>query len=308
MSAAWVAGTVRARSLVRRRLGSGGARTLLSARSLPAALGLLAHSPYGYSVHPGDDAEAAARGVAATLLWNMRVLAGWLPAQGSELLRVLAGCFEIANVEEHLRALAGQPAAGPYRLGSLATAWPRIAQSGTPDELRAALAASPWRDPGGAGPRDIQVGLRLSWAERVRSRASAAAPWVAGATALLVAREVVVRGEPITPAARLAVTRLLGPGAAAAGSLAELTAELSGAARWVFEGITDPAELWRAEVAWWRRLHVDGTVLAARAGFGPEPVIGVVALLAHDAWLVRGALAAVGRQGNEALELFDAMA
>ena len=307
MSAAWVAGTVRARSLVRRRLGSGGARALLAAGSTHAALELLTRSPYGRWVHPGDDAQAAARGVAATLLWNLRVLAGWLPAQGSELLRVLVGGFEIANIEEHLRALAGQPAATPYALGSLATAWPRLAQTGTPEELRAALAASPWRDPGGAGPRDIQIGLRLSWADRVQSRARAARPWALGATALLLAREVVVRGEPLSTSARLAAARLLGPDAAQATSLAELTAGLTGAARWVFERVREPAELWRAETTWWRRLHADGAVLVARAGFGPEPVIGAVALLAYDAWLVTGALAGVGR-GNEALELFDAMA
>jgi hypothetical protein len=307
MSAAWVAGTVRARSLVRRRLGSDGARALLAAGSVPAAVELLVHSPYGHAVRPGDDADTAARGVAATLLWNLRVLAGWLPAAGSELLRVLVGFFEIVNIEEHLRAVTGRPAAPPYVLGSLATAWPRLAQAGSPDELRAALTASPWRDPGGSTPRDIQIGLRLAWAERVRARVRAAGPWVAGAVALLLAREVVVRGEPVPPAARHTVERLLGPAAAQAASFPDLGASLSGPARWVFDGIDDPAELWRAEVAWWRRLHTDATALVTQAGFGPEPVTGAVALLAHDAWLVTAALAGVGR-GSEALEWFDALA
>src|SRR5688572_21676235 len=119
MTAAWVAGTVRARALVSRRLGSGGARALVAAGSVEAALEVLARSPYAKLVHPGDDPETAARGVAATLLWNMRVLAGWLPARGAELLRALAGWFEIANIEDHLRALHGSGAPSPYHLGSL---------------------------------------------------------------------------------------------------------------------------------------------------------------------------------------------
>src|SRR5690606_22629955 len=105
-----------------------------------------------------------------------------------------------------------------------------------------------------------------------------------------------------------AAARVLGPRATTgAGSVDELRARLPHDARWVLDGVSDPAELWRAELRWWRRLHTDCTVLAARSGFGEHRVIGVVGLLAHDAWLVTGALAAVGRD-QEALEIFDAVA
>jgi hypothetical protein len=318
MTAAWVAGTVRARALARRRIGIDGARSLLGTGSFPAAVEMLARSPYGHrgdarepavrhGVHPGDDPDAAAHGVAAALLWNLRVLAGWLPAHGTQTLRILAGWFEIANTEEHVRELSERPAAPPHALGSLATAWSRIAAAATTEEVRSVLAASAWRDPGGAEARDIQIGLRLTWADRLSERLPAARPWAQGGLALLLAREL-RRGEPLPEPARSAARRTLGPRLATdASSIDELRASLPPAARWALDGVTDPTQLWRAEANWWRRLHTDCTVLVARSGFGEEPVIGAVGLLAHDAWLVNGALAGVGRS-QEALELIDALA
>lgn len=322
MTAAWVAGTVRARALARRRLGVEGARALMAADSFPAAVEILVRSPYGHQhlggdtrdpavrrgVYPGDDPDTAPQGVAAALLWNLRVLAGWLPAQGTRTLTLIAGWFEIANTEEHVRELNGLPVAAPHPLGRLAVAWPRIAAARTLEEVRAVLAASPWRDPGGAEPRDIQLGLRLSWADRVSDQVPAARAWARGAAALLIARELLSRGLPLTEPARRAAARVLGPKAATgAGSVDELRACLPHDARWVLDGVRDPAELWRAELSWWRRLHTDCTVLAARSGFGEQRVIGAVGLLAYDAWLVTGALAGVGRD-QEASELFDALA
>lgn len=319
MTAAWVAGTVRARALARRRIGVDGARALLSAGSFPAAVEMLARSPYGHQgdgreptvrhgVAPGDDPQGAAYGVGAALLWNIRVLAGWLPASGTQLLRVLAGWFEIANTEERVRELAGLPAQAPYALGTLATAWPRIAAARSADELRAVLAASPWRDPGGTAPRDIQLCLRLVWADRVSARVPAARPWARGGAALLVARELLACGEALPETARDAARRVLGPRVAtSAGSVAELRDSLSPEARWPLDGITDPEQLWQAEAAWWRRLQADCTVLASRSGFGEESVVAAIGLLAHDAWLVTDALAGAGRD-REAGELFDALA
>jgi len=330
VSAAWVAGTVRARALERRRIGIDGARALLSAGSFPAAVEILVRSPYGHrgdarepttrhGVHPGDDPDAAAYGVASALLWNLRVLAGWLPAHGTQTLRVLAGWFEIANAEEHVRELAGLPAAPPHALGSLATAWPRMAAARTPDELRAVLTTSPWRDPGGAGPRDIQIGLRLAWAERVSDRLPAARPWALGGAALLVARELLARREPLSEPARAMARRTLGSRlATGASSVGELRDSLPRDARWALAEVTDSEQLWQAEANWWRRLHTDCTMLAARSSLGDardpgarrggeESVVGAVGLLAHDAWLVTGALAGAGRDGD-ALELLDALA
>jgi hypothetical protein len=330
MTARWVAGGVRSQAMAQRRIGVAGARRLATTGSLAGALETLAHSPYhraagaDRTVDPASRLADAQRGVAETLLWNLRVLAGWLPAPGAERLRLLAGWFEIANVDEQLRALAGQPAEPPYRLGTLATAWPRLARSGSATELRAGLAASPWGDPGGTGDRDISGGMRLAWAARVAARVPAARPWAAGATALLVARERFAAVPPQRAAPpRLAgagITGVLGPGWSGAGSLAELATSVQPAARWALSGVAEPADLWAAELRWWRRLGTDGARLVAgrdpgvrpragpAGGFGPGRVLGAVALLAADAWLVRGALELAARGGTGAQEVFDALA
>jgi len=346
MSAGWVAAGVRSQAMAHRRLGTPAVRRLAATGSLAEALGTLAHSPYRRAARAGPVADLASgeagppgrvaetqRAVAETLLWNLRVLAGWLPAAGTELLRVLAGWFEIANVDEHLRALAGRPAEPPFRLGTLATAWPRLAAAGSPGELREALAASPWGDPGGASDRDISLGMRLAWADRVAARVPVARPWAAGAAALLVARERFAAPEPGSPAPggpgtglpswAQSATRVLGPGWPAAGSLAELAAGLPPAARWALDRVTRPAQLWEAELRWWRRLAADGARLlagrqpgrgsgrrlgAGAGGFGPGRTVGAAALLAADAWLVRGALELADRGGSGATEVFDALA
>jgi hypothetical protein len=297
--------------MARRRVGAAGARTLAAA-PLPEAVESLAHTPYGRWVHPGDALSVATRGLATTMLWNLRVLAGWLPAKGAETLRVLAGWFEIANTEEHLRALGGEPAEPPFALGTLATAWPQLAAATTRAEVRTVLAASPWGDPGGDSDREIQLSMRLAWAYRVATRDETAATWAMGGAALLVARELLVRRQPLpgaagAPGSVTMASRLLGSGWSAAVSLDGLRAALPAAARWALAGVAEPAELWRAEAGWWRRLRRDATGRLARSGFGPERIIGVAALLAADAWLVRAALEAAAR-GADGLEVFDAVA
>ena len=61
-------------------------------------------------VQPGQALAEAQYNIASALLWDLRVLAGWLPRDGVRLLRVLAAWFEMANVDEMLQALAGRPA------------------------------------------------------------------------------------------------------------------------------------------------------------------------------------------------------
>lgn len=307
MSAGWVAGGVRAQAMVRRRLGTADARALAAAATLPEAVETLARSPYGQRVRAGDALATAARGVAETLLWNLRVLAGWLPATGAEMLRVLTGWFEIANVDEHLRTLAGEPSDPPFRLGTLATVWPLLRETGSPDELRAALTASPWRDPGGTTAREVALAMRMAWADRVAARVEPARAWAHGAAALLVAREHLAVGRPLPGPAGQTATRLLGSRALGATSLGELAAALPTRVRWAVDGITGDADLWVAEARWWRRVRVDGAALVAGSGFAPGRMIGATALLAADAWLVRAALEAAAR-GTDALEAFDAMA
>ena len=129
MSAGWVAGSVRARALARRRLGPSGARRLAASASLADALRALAGTPYGAAEMPGQTLAGAQHAIAAAVLWDLRVLAGWLPRDGVRLLRTLAGWFELANVDELLQTMAGRPAGGEFRLGALATAWPQLRQA-----------------------------------------------------------------------------------------------------------------------------------------------------------------------------------
>ncbi len=319
MSAAWVAGSVRARALARPRPAAAAARELAVARSLPDALAALGPTAYGGRLAAGDGLAAVQRTIAAETLWRMRVLAGWLPGTGVTALRALAGWFEIANVEAHLRTLAGQPAEAPYRLGRLATAWPRLAACGSPAELRAALAASPWGDPGGDTPRDIGLGMRLSWADRVRSRAPDAAGWATAAVALLVARERFAAGDGsaaqgagsgvagrLPPGAAVAASRLIGTRAIGAQSLDAFAAALPRHAGDLVRDVVQPADLWRAEVRWWRRLRAEGTALRSAPGFAAGRAVGAVAVLAAGAWLDRAALELAARGGGP-LEAFDAV-
>ena len=50
MSTGWVAGSVRARALTRRRLGLAGCRALAAGTSLDEALARLESTPYGHDV------------------------------------------------------------------------------------------------------------------------------------------------------------------------------------------------------------------------------------------------------------------
>jgi hypothetical protein len=309
VTAAWVAGSVRATALARRRLGRDGAVVVAGCAGLPAALEALAHGPYGDHVRPGQSLADAQRGLATAVLWHLRVLAGWLPAPGVEMLRVLAGWFELANVGERLRAFAGRPAEPPFQPGALATAWPRLAAAADPEQLRAVLAGSAWGDPGGTDPDTVALGLRLSWAERVTARVPAARPWAAGAVALLVAGRLFGGEGPLPAEARRRAQRVLGPDWTTAATMPQFTAALGHDARWAVSG-AGPASRWRAQAAWWARLRGDGTALLSRAGFGVHRPLGAAALLAADAWQVRAALetAARGGPGGPAREVFDDLA
>ncbi|HEV7213028.1 MAG TPA: hypothetical protein VGN47_15060 [Blastococcus sp.] len=307
MSARWVAGTVRARAMAHRRIGAGGARALAASPSLEDALATLSASPYGHDVRTGQTLAEAQRAVGDTLLWNLRVFAGWLPPDGGRQLRLLAGWFEIANVEELLRGAAGGPAAAPFRLGALATVAPRLAAAGSPAELRRVLAASPWGDPGGEAPADVVPALRLAWAERVAGGVPPARPWALAGGALLVARELFVAGRPLPAVAEATARRLLGRAATTATTPAGFAAVLPRPAREALAGVTDPPSLWRAEARWWTRLDSDAAALLRRPRFTADPVVGAVGAAAADAWRVCAALECAARGGQE-LEVFDAVA
>jgi hypothetical protein len=302
----WVAGSVRSQAMARRRLGTSGIRTLAQCGSLTAATQILEASPYGRTLRVPAGVAEAQHAVLDAVLWNLRVLAGWLPDEGVRSLRLLSGWFEIANVDEHLAQLTGRAGEPPYHLGVLASAWPRLERTGSVAELRSTLAESVWGDPGGDTARDITLWMRITWARRVVEGVPQARPWALGATALLVAAQIYGAGRPLPERVAWGVERVLGREWAGADSLASLRERLPFKARWVLQGVDHPAQLWQAEAAWWRRLRRDGLKLLD-GRFGPARPIGAVALLAADAWQVRAALELAARPPTEE-EVLDVVA
>ncbi|MEU2750032.1 V-type ATPase subunit [Streptomyces collinus] len=304
MSAGWVAGVTRARALRTRCLGAEGIGEVAASPTLDDALRYLAATPYRHDVTSVVTPAEGQRAVSATLLWHLRVLAGWQPATGADAIRALAAGFEISNTEHHLRALAADPRAlprphfPPYRLGALAIAWTRFARTRTPSELRNALAASVWGDPGGDSAAAVATGMRVSAALRLAATVPDAARWAAARLALLFGREVFVVGRRMPDVSTRRVARLLGPRAVSAGSYADFRQALPATARWLLKDVDEAADLWRAEARWWKAVERDGRELLRRSHFGPQPVVGAVAVLSADAWRTRGALELAGRGGG----------
>lgn len=316
MSTSWVAGTVRATALARRRLGAAGARELAATPNLEDALTLLASTPYGHDVRVTQTLAEAQKAVGDTLLWHLRVLSGWLPRGGAETVRLLAGGFEVANADEHVAGLGGRVAGPTFQLGMLETAWSRLRQARSLAEVQDVLVRSPWGDPGAATPWALHLGMRLAWADRVASGVPEAAGWARAAAAVLVLREPALGDRALPGPLAARATYLLGPDVVAAlsggaPSLARVAALLPADVRWVLEGVHRPEDLWLASVGWWRRVEQDAFGLLRRAGFDRAPVVGAAAVLAVDAWRVRAALEAAARTpsgGPAVLEAFDAVA
>jgi hypothetical protein len=307
MSAGWVAGSVRARALARRRLGAEEARRLASSGSLGDALRMLAATAYGANVRPGQSLTAAQHEIASSVLWDLRVLAGWLPGEGLRLLRVLSAWFEVANVDELLQSIAGRPAEAEFRLGALATAWPRLRQATSHGELRAVLAASAWQDPGGESAYAVRLGVRARWAVRAAALGDPVRIWAAGAVALLVAGERFAAGRAVDPAIMGSALGLIGPAAVRAATMEEMAAALPARSGWVLTGLSAPADLWRAEGRWLARVERDGLRLLRTSGLDSGAVLGAVAVLACDAWRARAALEIAARGGGP-LETYDELA
>lgn len=305
MGASWVAGSVRARLLLQHRVGTETARLVAEAGSLENALGFL--SAAGVVPAARDSTlEAAQRAVAGTLALRIRLLAAWFPRDGAAAIRALASWFELVNIEDRLAYFGGAELRSPYELGLLASIWTGAAASQGVDELRRLLAGSSWGDPGSDDPADLHLALRLAWARRVSSQVPVARPWSAGAVAILLAGELFVSGRPVDD--DLVQRVRLGGSWAAAGSVAELRELLPGIAAWALDGIDDPADLWRAELAWWRRVAADAELLTRSPLEGSDVMLGVVALLAYDAMLLGVALAAAARGGSPAArEVLDAL-
>lgn len=307
MSTAWVAGNVRAKAMLDRRIGSAGARELAATGVLDQAEQILADSPYRHGVQVGQTLAEAEHAVAATVLWHLRVLAGWQPRAGAIAIRLLAGWFEVANICAHARTLSGAENEPSFSLGALGSAWSRLRTTSSLAELRRVLTQSLWGDPGGDSPSDIAVGVQLAWAFRVATGVPEASDWACGGAALLVARRLLLEGHPLAQPAQTNAERILGRASTAAQNLQEFSDQLPQRARWALAGTADVGELWQAEFRWWSRVECDGFELLRRPRFGPGPTIGAAAVLAADAWRCRAALE-IAAGGGGSMEVYDAVA
>lgn len=294
MSLGWLAGAVRGRALARRRLGEDGVADLASQGSLGNALQFLSASSYGHHVRGDLDLASTRRAVGETSLWHLRVLSGWLPPRGVQLVQRLAGWFELQNIENHAVAVAGgtwrQP---PYTLGALATVWPRARDASTLPQLRGTLAHSTWGDPGGDALGDILLGLRLGWSRHLRSTFAPAREWGEGALALAVAKVTFVPASS-RPAVTPAVPELGGKWEGVSDLRAFATA-LPTSARWVFVDVQGREDLWRAERRWWIRVDRDAAMLVDHPSLGRTVVGAAATLLVTDCWRTQAALEQAGR-------------
>ncbi|HEY8700129.1 MAG TPA: hypothetical protein VIM08_04055 [Arthrobacter sp.] len=315
-----MAASVRARAMAHRRVGAGASRSLAAEPILESALSSLRDSSYAERLRGKAGLPAAERAVRDTVLWQLRVLAGWLPASGTALARAAAGAFEIENIMALAHHLAGGPKPPePYYLGALATAWPRLRSAGSGGELAGILAATAWgpdvgaaalgaaglggegREGGLGGLRDA---LTVAWARRLAAAAPPARPWCGAVCALTAARILTVDGgTPAAPILHL-LRPVLGRRWETAVSLAEFTAALPPSLRTVLNGVLSPKELWRAEARMHAAVEKDGFQLLRGSMPGPDVVLGAIAVLSIDAWRVRAALAAAaaGAGSSEVLD------
>jgi hypothetical protein len=177
--------------------------------------------------------------------------------------------------------------------------------------MRQLLSRSAWGDPGSDTPDGVRLGMRLAGAARVSASVPQARAWAAGVAALTIARAHLLDRSHLAGPTTLMTTNLLGSRWPKTGTLADFTASLPTTARWPLARIEDPADLWRAEAAWWTRVSTDGFALLRRPLTSSDPVIGAVAVLGSDAWRVRAALEVAARSGASvapAMEAFDAVA
>ena len=308
MTGDWVAVAVRGRGLAGRRLGRAGVRRIAQCSSLDAAVLALSRTAYGRDVRAGMELHAAQHAVYVTLAWHLRILAGWAPIHGADRVRRLAAGFEIANITGHLARLGGRPAGPAFVLGALAVGWSKVAATRTPAAVRQALISSAWGDPGSEDLAAIRMVLAAAWARRVNEHVPEAHAWSSAFAALLVARARAA-GTPL--ASNIPVRRhlaaVLGLRWTSATSLGDLQAHVPRAAAWVLAGVKTSEDLWLAEVRWWNRLEADGLSLCATPRPEPGTVVGLVALLAADAWRTCGALERAAR-GGHAVENFDEVA
>ncbi|WP_066303638.1 hypothetical protein [Arthrobacter luteolus] len=328
MRSDWVAATVRARAMARRRAGAGTCREAAALTSLEQALELFAATAYASELAGAGDLAGAQQATRRSALWQLRVLAGWLPVSGARMVRAAGAAYELANILVLARRLQETEAAGSgpehapartvqlpeyFELGGLATAWPRLAGAGSTADLAARLRTSPWGDPGDAG--SMADTLSVVWLRRLAAAAPQTRSWTTSAAALIAARRILVdrtlSGPPGTPPGntdRLAILLrpVLGSDWSSAEDADSFRATLPRSAAPALAGVEQPADLWRAEAALRTTVEDDAFVLLRSGLPGPDISVGAMAVLAVDGWRVRAALAAAASGGGS--EVLDAVA
>jgi len=295
--------------LADRRVGRAAGRSLARAGSLSEALVALTHTPYDHDVRAGMNLAAAERAVSMTLLWHLRVLAGWAPNRGHERVRVLAAAFEIANIVGAFAQFDARPVVAPYELGAFATAWPQVARASSGPEIRAALTASIWGDPGGTEMAAVGAALTIAWIRRVAFGVPEAANWAKMFGGLLLARMIAAGTPPVAGSANDRTLRtVIGGGWTATTALADLPALVHRSAALALDAEDTAGTLWRADVRAWRLLETDALRMQRGWRPGPGAVVAAAALLAVDAWRVRAALELAARGGQAPDEVLDVVA
>lgn len=307
MTAGWVAATTRGRTLATHLLGADGARDLAAMPSWPDARAALADTIYGADLPADADRRTARRIAAEATTWQLRILAGWLPPGQTTVARLAVAPLEIADIEGHLAALEGSDPEPPVPLGSLGVAWPRIATATSATQVRHVLARSVWGDPGRDDRTTVGFALRLAWARRVARNLPEVSPWAHGSAAVLTARELYAFGRSTDDHTARTVDRLLGARWRHATSLPEFTDRLPEPAAWPLVGLTDPADLWRAELAVLHRVATEAGRLAAGGRHDRATTAATMALFLVDLWRVRAAIEVAGRRPTPT-EVFDAVA
>jgi hypothetical protein len=321
MTAGWVAASTRGRSLLRRTVGEEGARALATAGTWADARSMLSPTAYGAELPSDADRHSARAAATASTVWQLRVLAGWLPPSSSGLARAFAAPIEIGNVEHHLTLLERLDGSGdlpigddrrPTSLGSLGTAWPRVGLARSVPEVRAVLARSAWGDPGGDDRASIVLGLLVAWGHRLTRQAPITRAWVRGAAAVLIARERFAFDRTIPDTAARTLDQLVGTRWHHAASPSELADRLGPSASWSLVATPAGSEptvesLWLSERAVIDRVVTDARKLTEAGRNDRGTVAAVMALMLVDLWRVHAAIESAGRTPVP-LEVFDAVA
>jgi hypothetical protein len=308
MNADWVAASVRGRALAQRRVGAGVSHRVAALPSLAAGLAALADSMYADRLRGATDLAGAQRGTNDAALWQLRVLAGWVPATSSRLCRAAAGGYERDNVVALARQLEdGLPPAMPYDLGTLGTSWSQVRTATSLPELRTALRRSTWGDVGADGTTGLRDALTVVWLRRLAEVAPPARSWAQLVGALTAARIVLVDRAQPSPRLHRLLRPVIGTGWETAEDLDALRSTLPRHASSALGDLDEPEQLWQAEARVRRTVESDGFRLLRTSLPGPDVVLGAIAVLAVDAWRVRAALAAASL-GAGASEVLDAVA